>query len=104
MLARGVYEDPATANGRALPVVEVPVAVGDLGVDAVLVVDDRQLRAELRGTVERGPEQADELVVVGQAERRPDCMGERRRRARALAVRVEGEAVHDRAGSLECTV
>src|SRR5439155_3151141 len=52
----------------------------------------------------RLPEQTDELVVVGQAEGRPVRMGERRRRARVLTVRVEGEAVHDRPGSVELTV
>jgi hypothetical protein len=41
---------------------------GNLRIDAVLVVDDRQLRAELRGPVERLAEERDELRVVGQAE------------------------------------
>src|SRR5205085_9855136 len=66
-------------RGRRLAAgVEARLRRRDLRLDAVLVVDDRQRRAGLRGAVEGGAEERDELAVVAE----PD-----RRRARVLEVR-----------------
>src|SRR5205823_1865519 len=53
---------------RLAAAVEPAFRVGNLGIDAVLVIDDRQRRAGLRRAVEGCAEQLDELVVVREAE------------------------------------
>ena len=73
----------------------------DLRVDAVLVVDDRQRRAVV---AERDPEEADELRIVGEADRGRPRVREVRGDARVLAVRVEREHVHDRLRAAACAV
>ena len=74
--------------------VERGLARRDLGLDAVLAVQDRQRRSALRGAVERLGEQADELVVVGDADRRVEWVGDRRRDARVVRVHVDRQGVH----------
>src|SRR2546421_6415558 len=68
----------------------------DLRLDAVLVVDDRERRAGLRRPVEGGAEERDELAVVAEPDRGRARVLEVGRLARVVAVRVEGELVHDR--------
>ena len=66
----------------------------DGGLDAHLAVQQRQVRARLRGTVERLPEQPYELVVVRETDRPVQRVRAVHRRDRALGVGVVDEAVH----------
>ena len=79
-------------RGRRLGArVQAPLALGHGRLDPELVVEDRQRRARLGGSVECLPEQRDELPVV----REPD-----RRRARMREVRALRRVVGIRDGSL----
>src|SRR5438105_2642843 len=84
---------------RLAAAVEALLRDRDLRLDAVLVVHDRKRRAQLRGAVERAAEDRHELPVVAEPDRGRVRVLEARRLARVVAVRVEGELVHDRLGA-----
>ena len=71
---------------------------GDLRLDPVLGVEDRQGRSRLGGAVEGLAQQALELRVVGDSDRRRVRVGEAGRDGGVLGVRMDRQRVHHRPG------